>query len=403
MRIIHTADWHLGQTFYSHDRTKEHELFLDWLCTTIKERKTDLMLIAGDVFDTQNPSAEAQRMYYSFLKRITTENPGLQIIVTAGNHDSAARIEAPSPLLNDINVHVSGVVHYKNEDIDYEKMIIPIAGNGCCLAVPYLRFSDLPEAESYSGGVAKMYSNLYERAREKGYSPIIAMGHLQASGAEVSVGDTSEHLIIGGMEGIDTGFANDGIAYTALGHLHRAQRVAHKENVRYSGSPLPMSFAELRNRQGVTEVIIENGTCNIENIHFDTPVKFVSIPEKPQAIDVVMNEISGLPFGEPDDRAPYLEIKLLVTTIDPTIRQRIEEALEGKYVRLVNISTTSNIVRGDGECRPMTYDEFKKADPMVLIKEIYKRGEGKSMPQHLEELLSEIIKEIQNEDSSNKR
>ena len=71
MRIIHTADWHLGQTFYSHDRTKEHELFLDWLCTTIKERKTDLMLIAGDVFDTQNPSAEAQRMYYSFLKNRT--------------------------------------------------------------------------------------------------------------------------------------------------------------------------------------------------------------------------------------------------------------------------------------------------------------------------------------------
>ena len=402
MKIIHTADWHLGQTFYSHDRVKEHELFLDWLCAVIKERGTDLLLIAGDVFDTQNPSAEAQRMYYSFLKRVTGENPGLQIIVTAGNHDSAARIEAPSPLLNDINVHVSGVVHYVDGEIDYDRMIIPVADNGCCLAVPYLRFSDLPEAESYSEGVARMYSCLYERACRMGYSPIIAMGHLQASGAEVSVGDNSEHLIIGGMEGIDAQFANDGIAYTALGHLHRAQRVAYRENVRYSGAPLPMSFAEVRNRQGVTEVIIENGACNIGNIHFDTPVKLLSIPEKPEAIDIVMAEISGLPDGEPDDRAPYLEIKLLVTTIDPTIRQRIEDALEGKYVRLVNISTTSNIVRGDGECRPMTYDEFKKANPMVLIKEIYKRGEGESMPAHLEELLSEILKEIQNEDSINK-
>lgn len=403
MKIIHTADWHLGQTFYSHDRAKEHELFFDWLCTTINERETDLLLIAGDVFDTQNPSAEAQRMYYSFLKRVTDENPELQIIITAGNHDSAARIEAPSPLLNDINVHISGIVHHNDDGIDYDRMIVPIADNGCCLAVPYLRHSDLPEADSYSEGVARMYSNLYERAREKGYSPIIAMGHLQATGAEVSVGDTSEHLIIGGMEGIDAAFANDGITYTALGHLHRAQRVACKENVRYSGSPLPMSFAELRNRQCVTEVIIENEICNIENICFDTPVKLMSIPEKPQAIDVVLDEISGLPNGEPDDRAPYLEIKLLVTTIDPTIRQHIEEALAGKYVRLVNISTTSSIVRGKGECRPMTYDEFKKADPIVLIKEIYKRGEGKSMPEHLEELLSGIIKEIQNEDSSNKR
>ena len=403
MKIIHTADWHLGQTFYSHDRAKEHELFLDWLCIVIKERRTGLLLIAGDVFDTQNPSAEAQRMYYSFLKRVTEENPRLQIIATAGNHDSAARIEAPSPLLNDINVHVSGIVHHNEDGIDYDRMIVPIADNGCCLAVPYLRYSDLPEAESYSEGVAKLYTNLYERARKRGFSPIIAMGHLQASGAEVSVGDTSEHLIIGGMEGIDARFANDGIAYTALGHLHKAQRVAYKENVRYSGSPLPMSFAEVRNRQGVTEVIIENGICNIENIHFDTPVKLMSIPEKPQAIDIVMDEISAMPDGEPDDRAPYLEIKLLITTVDPTIRQRIEEALEGKYARLVNISTTSNIARGNGECRPMTYDEFKKADPIELIKEIYKRGEGESIPEHLEELLSGIIKEIQNEDSSNKR
>ena len=156
MKIIHTADWHLGQTFYSHDRAKEHELFLDWLCVVIKERRTGLLLIAGDVFDTQNPSAEAQRMYYSFLKRVTEENPRLQIIATAGNHDSAARIEAPSPLLNDINVHVSGIVHHNEDGIDYDRMIVPIADNGCCLAVPYLRYSDLPEAESYSEGVAKL-------------------------------------------------------------------------------------------------------------------------------------------------------------------------------------------------------------------------------------------------------
>ena len=175
MKIIHTADWHLGQTFYNYDRSKEHALFLDWLCSLIKERGTELLLIAGDVFDNPNPSAEAQRIYYSFLKKITAENDGLQIIVTAGNHDSAARIEAPSPLLNAFNVHVSGVVHYKEGEIDYDSMIIPIANNGCCLAVPYLRYSDLPEADSYSEGVAKMYSNLYTRARENGYNPIKAL------------------------------------------------------------------------------------------------------------------------------------------------------------------------------------------------------------------------------------
>lgn len=400
MRIIHTADWHLGQTFYNHDRSKEHALFLDWLCSIIKERKTELLLIAGDIFDTQNPSAEAQKMYYHFLKRVTEENDGLQIIATAGNHDSAARIEAPSPLLNVFNVHVSGVVHYKDGEIDYDSMIIPLADNACCLAVPYLRFSDLPKADSYSEGVTKMYSTLYERAREMGYSPIIAMGHLQASGAEVSVNDSSEHQLIGGMEGIDTQFCADGIAYTALGHLHKAQRVGKRENVRYSGSPLPMSFAEINNRQSVTEVILDNGECRIEKIIFDTPAKLMSIPKEAGPIDMVLEEISKLPNGAADDYAPYLEIKVLVTTVDPTMRQRIEDALANKAVRLANISATSNISR-NGECRPMTYDEFKRTEPLELIKEIYKKGKGETMPEHLEQLLTEVIKEVKNENLSN--
>lgn len=394
IKIIHTADWHLGQTFYNYDRSKEHAMFLDWLCTVIKEHHIDLLLIAGDIFDTPNPSAEAQRMYYHFLKRVTQENVGLQIIVTAGNHDSAARIEAPSPLLNVFNVQVSGMVHYKDGEIDFDSMIMPIAGNGCCLAVPYLRHNDLPAAESYSEGVAKMYSELYARARKKGYHPIIAMGHLQASGAEVSVGDTSEHAIIGGMEGIDTGFCAEGIAYTALGHLHKAQRVGRKENVRYSGAPLPMSFAELRNKQGVTEVTIEGNGFSQEQILFDTPAKLLSIPQKPQSIDIVLEEIAKLPAGEPHDYAPFLEIKVLVTTIDPTIRQRIDDALKGKAVRLANIAATSNIGRENGEGRPMTYDEFKRTEPLELIKEIYRRNRQHTMDKEIEKLLVEVINEV---------
>ena len=164
-----------------------------------------------------------------------------------------------------------------------------------------------------------------------------------------------------------------------------------------------MSFAELRNRQSVTEVVIEGNSCNIEKIPFDTPVKLLSIPEKPEPIDVVLDEISRLPAGEAGDYTPYLEIKVLVSTVDPTIRQRIEEALAEKAVRLANISATSNITREDGECRPMTYEEFKRAEPIELIKEIYKKGKGETMPRHLEQLLTEIIKEVKNENLGNKR
>lgn len=394
LKIIHTADWHLGQTFYNYSRSREHAVFLDWLCCTIKERGADVMLIAGDIFDTPNPSAEAQKMYYHFLKRVTEENRELQIVITAGNHDSAARIEAPSPLLDMFNVHVSGVVHYKDGEIDYDRMIVPLKDGACCLAVPYLRFSDIPECESYSAGVAKLYAELHRRATDMGFSTIIAMGHLLASGAEVSAGDRSEYAIIGGMEGIDSNFANCGFAYVALGHLHKAQSVAHNGNVRYSGSPLPMSFAEENYRQSVTEAIIDDKGCRTEKIPFDTPVKLLCIPSTPQPFDTVLAELDKLPDGRPDDRSPFLRIRVLVSSIDPLMRQQIEVALENKAVRLANIDTVSTSkMFGDGT-DVMTFDEFREMKPDELINDIYMKRRGEKMPDNLKILLSEILEEI---------
>lgn len=403
MNIIHTADWHLGQTFFGYERYREHEVFLNWICDVIKERDIDLLLIAGDIFDSPNPSAEAQRMFYSFLTKITNENRGLQIILTAGNHDSAARLEAPNSLLGVFNTTVSGVVHYKNGEIDYERMIVPLKKGGCCLAVPYLRLSDLPEAENYSEGVALLYNELYRRAKEMGYSPVVAMGHLQASGAEVSVGDSSEYAIIGGMEGIDAQFANEGIIYTALGHLHREQQVHKRANVRYSGAPLPMSFAEKRNSQSVTQIIIDDGGCDISLIPFDVPVKLKSVPSKAAPIEDVIRALAELPDGNINENSPFLEVNVLVKTVDPTLRQQIEDALVGKSVRLARIVATSTAIENGEQSAPMTYDDFKCKNPIEIMQEIYrKRCDGEEMTEELLEKLNEVIKEIQNEDIGNK-
>ena len=390
MRIIHTADWHLGQTFYSFERVNEHSIFLDWMRNILKERKTDLLLIAGDVFDSPNPSAEAQRMLYGFLTRITTDNPSLKVIITAGNHDSAARLEAPNPLLQSFNTHVSGVIHYKNGEIDYERMIIPVTDEICCLAVPYLRHNDLPDADSYSEGVAKLYTNLYDIAKKQ-FPTIIAMGHLQASGAEVTVDDTTEHAIIGGMDGIDTKFVNTGFAYTALGHLHKAQRVGGRENVRYSGSPLPMSFAERNNKQSITEVVLENGNVTFEKILFDTPVKLITLPKEPQPIEDIIPMLQNLPDGEISNTSPFLEIKVLVKVVDPTMRTQIEDAITGKAVRLARIEAVSEKV--EGEKQLITYEDFKKTPPNELIEDLYMNLFSKEMPQAAKSILNEIIEE----------
>ena len=127
MRILHTADWHIGQLFHEYDRTYEHQQFLDWLLITLAAEQIDVLLISGDVFDHGNPSATSIRMFYKFLNLAVKASPHLQIIVTAGNHDSASRLESPKPLLESSAIHIVGVVERDVEgQIDFEKLTIPL-------------------------------------------------------------------------------------------------------------------------------------------------------------------------------------------------------------------------------------------------------------------------------------
>ncbi|MFR9546115.1 MAG: exonuclease SbcCD subunit D C-terminal domain-containing protein [Rikenellaceae bacterium] len=395
MILLHTADWHLGQTFYEYERREEHLAFLAWLGAQIKEREVDLLLIAGDLFDTQNPSAEAQKIYYSFLRDITAENPQLQIVIIAGNHDSAARLEAPNPLLEAMNVTVRGVVRKTVDgDIDYDNLIIPLAKGGVCLAVPYLRQGDYPHATSYAGGVQSLYSDLIERATERGESPIIAMGHLQATGSEISERDKSERTIIGGLEAVSPAAFDGGVAYTALGHLHRAQMVSGRENVRYAGAPLPMSFAEKHNKQGVTLVSIDEHT-SIERLEFDAPIKLISIPSETKPLKGVLEEIATLPDGEVDSKSPFLEVKVLITEPEPSLRRDIEVALEGKAVRLARLEAVVKRNKGE-EPKILTYEELQQIAPINMATDIFKRKfGGDDMPHEMKKMLNGVITELE--------
>ena len=166
LKIIHTADWHLGQTFFGYDRDEEHEAFLAWLTDTLTQRQTDVLLIAGDVFSVANPSVVTQGRFYRFLREANRRNPHLQIVIVAGNHDSAARLEAPIPLLEELNTSIVGVVPRTDLcKIDFDSLLIPLYNKegkreAICLAVPYLRQGDYPAAkegkDSYVEGVTRM-------------------------------------------------------------------------------------------------------------------------------------------------------------------------------------------------------------------------------------------------------
>ncbi len=393
MKLLHTADWHLGQTFFDYDRKMEHLAFLDWLKKQIREHGVDVLLVAGDVFDSPNPSAESQKMYYHFLRDVTTENPNLQIIIIAGNHDSAARLEAPNPLLETMNVTVRGVVKRTPDgEIDYEHLIVPLDKGGHCLAVPYLRQGDYPESATYAEGVQAMYKMLLDKTEDKS-KPVIAMGHLQATGSEISENDRAERTIIGGLECVSPEAFDDGIAYTALGHLHRAQRVSGRENVRYAGSPLSMSFAEKDNRHGATLVTITDKTES-ERLEFDAPVKLISIPKEPLSLVEVIAEIEKLPEGEVNDRSPFLEIKVRITEPEPSLRYQIEQALEGKAVRLARIEAKTPQIENTEQV--ISYEMLQQINPLDMATDIFKRKYGgDDMPETMKGLLQTVIREVE--------
>lgn len=157
MRLLHTSDWHLGQSLHNFDRFYEHQRFLDWLLDTIVSEQADALLVAGDVFDNANPSAASQRQLYTFLQQARARAPQLDIVIIAGNHDSPGRLEAPGPLLE---MHGTTVIGYPHRDADgniaMERMLVPLTGKdgavaAWVLAVPFLRHGDVPRLAPAAG------------------------------------------------------------------------------------------------------------------------------------------------------------------------------------------------------------------------------------------------------------
>jgi exonuclease SbcD len=349
MKILHTADWHIGQLFHEYDRNFEHQVFLNWLLEILEKEQIQVLLVSGDVFDISNPSAASIKMLYTFLQKATHNHPDLQLVITAGNHDSASRLEAPKPLLASSNIHLIGTIE-KNSDgtINYNKLCIPLRNKAgeittWCLAVPFLRMGDYPNvpnaANPYAEGVTALYEEAFTFAKNKleAHQNIIAMGHLHTHHAEVSDMDKTERLIMGGVECINAAAFNKEIKYVALGHIHKAQRIGGNEHIRYSGSPLPMSFSERNYKHQVVVFELEQDITALKTIEIPVAIPLLRIPLKAAPLESVLEELRQLPDKNDSAQAPYLEVQVLLETPEPALRHKIEEVIKYKNVRLARI------------------------------------------------------------------
>lgn len=410
--LLHTSDWHLGQTFYGHDREVEHQHFLDWLLNEIKINSADVLLVAGDVFDVANPSASAQRMFYKFLQDATSISPNLQIIITAGNHDSPSRIEAPLPLVEDKKVIIKGLVPKVLGEIQYDELIVPLYDsnhNICayCLTVPYLRQGDYPRVEDsnpYAAGVRLLYERLETRVNEirEENQGVVCMGHLHAVNAVVAKEDHSEKMIIGGLESINPQLFQR-FNYTALGHIHKAQRLAKTESIRYAGSPLPMSFAEINYKHGVVKVVLDGDkTASIEKIDYTPIVWLESFPTAAGAVLTPVDALAlleSLPskdlFETSDDRKlyPYLEVKIRLTEPEPMLPKKISDILEAKKVRLARIVNQFS-KEGAVKDEEIISKGLNELGPLEIASQYYLNYTNQEMPSTLQKLFLEVCSEL---------
>jgi exonuclease SbcD len=268
MRILHTADWHLGKRLEQSERTDEHQAFLNWLIQILRTEKIDVLIVAGDIFDTGSPSNSAFEQYYGFLRQVK-DTSCREVVIIGGNHDSISTLNAPQLLLKYFNVHIIGGVPYEFTDQIIEIKDAQGQLELVVCAVPFLRDRDirlsvagetLEERETrLKQGISEHYHRLVTHITDYKLNniPVIATGHLFAAGSATS--DSEKEIHVGNLGQIGGDQFPSAFDYIALGHIHRPQLINKMNHIRYSGSPIPLSFSETDDKKQVIVLEFKNG------------------------------------------------------------------------------------------------------------------------------------------------
>ena len=298
MKVLHTSDWHLGQNFYGKSRAVEHQHFLNWLLSQVDTRQIDLVIVAGDIFDTGTPPSYAREMYFNFV--VELHKHGCQLLIIAGNHDSVAVLSEAKQVLKPLGCHVVSQANQADDD-----MVFAINNRGgepaaVICALPYIRPRDVlvskagqssqEKQQDLQQAITARYAGLYERAQQladelatdKQTLPIIGTGHLTVVGAKTT--ESVRDLYIGTLDAYPAKLM-PAFDYLALGHIHQPQKIAKTEHIRYCGSPIALSFDEAKQTKTVLLAHFEQGRL--------TQVESISIPVY-QRLAMVKTDLANL-------------------------------------------------------------------------------------------------------------
>jgi exonuclease SbcD len=369
MKILHTSDWHLGKRLFKLDRSPEHELFLSWLIDTLITRKIDLLLIAGDIFDTPTPPHQSLETFYNFLHRISVET-NTETMIIAGNHDSGLLLEAPAKILSPHRVKVWGKLSE-----DPESHWIKIKNIELC-AIPFFRsYELLPQGEGDALVALKKYLT-----RERTLPQILMLHHL----AGIFEAAGSEQVI--SLSGVDSIPAEmfGAFDYVALGHIHKPQRIGAGRY--YSGSPIPLRFSETARK---SVIIIEENAGVLTSVIHPIPVfrDFFVIKTNLQNYASAIKNLT--PTSE---LTPMVEVQIELDSPRSGLIDDIKKLLGEKDMELLSYSPLYRQV----ESTERRSAKLFELSPLELFEEFYttKYPDAQGLPEDLKSDFSALLDKV---------
>ncbi|WP_420461302.1 exonuclease SbcCD subunit D C-terminal domain-containing protein [Neolewinella sp.] len=392
MRILHTADWHLGHRLYNRDRTPEHRAALDWLLQTVDAERIDVVIVAGDVFDVTNPSNQAKELYYDFLARLK-HTCCTSAVVVGGNHDSPSLLNAPRGLMRALQLHVVGAADTAAE----ERVVCINCGEEelVVAAVPYLRERDLRTARfgespedretALRDGIRRHFEDIAAAAvalRSGEQVPIVATGHLFAAGATDDE-EKKSYIYQANENNIDAGHFPDCFDYVALGHIHRAQSVGGKDHVRYAGSLVPLTFVEGQAARSVRIVELGRAGAVVRTRKLPLPGSRPLLRLRYELAEVKERLRQAVAERDPNLLTPWAEVRVLTDEPIPNLREKLIDVVRRAQadpggelaVELIRVSRERLTPRAGDDPRREEQRQLDELDPLDVFTQLCGRND----------------------------
>ncbi len=385
MKIFHTSDWHLGHTLYNYDRTVEQMAMLLQMVNIVKEQKPDVFLLCGDVYHTPQPSTAVQTMFTNALVDIHDANPDMTIVITAGNHDSGTKHDIFRTPWKSLKVYTIGSIDANLK----EDMIIEVPGKGYVIAVPYVNERNMPK---------RLFQELIDIVEEKNTDnlPVVMTAHTTVRGCDFAGHENASEYAVGGIDSYDLDEMGKGYDYLALGHIHHGQFIhSGKRNVRYCGTPIPVSFDEnYKHSVSIVEIDCHGEKPTVKEIEINPYRPLVTLPTEGVA---TWEDAKELLENYPDDIEAYIRLNVEVDDFLPVeANAEAHMICEDKKCRFCVINSR-RLKKDRREAKVMSVQEFKTEEP-IGIAERYAEDLGIEFDNDMKELFNETLAALKDEE-----